>query len=212
MERGEEGYRGDLAVRKARITRLLAAKVRLSPCFAFLPVSTGASRYVWLQDNSAEAISVALDRMNHAAFRPIKSTRQRIENERAHANAIRERQTKLQKIEVLAHERAKFEISHIPKHVEFRVRAPSFLYPTIQDAIAACPRDQPSAVIVPEGTHFVEGAVVLDRPVTIFGAKGSNAILCVRPPTPRLQPAAVAEVRCYVVHLKRMPSTQWHQC
>lgn len=81
----------------------------------------------------------------------------------------------------------RYEVSHIPKEVEVRVRAPSFLYPTIQDAVAACPRDRPSAVIVPDGCHNVEGVVVLDRPVVLYGARGSDAVLCVRAPRPRIR-------------------------
>ena len=71
-----------------------------------------------LQDTGIRDISVAADTFEHKPFRPIKSTRQRIENQRAHDAALKERHERLKEIEELARKRAKFEVSHIPSDVE----------------------------------------------------------------------------------------------
>ena len=38
---------------------------------------------------------------------------------------------------------------------------------------------------MPEGVHKVDGVVILDRPVVVYGARGSRAVLCVKRPPPR---------------------------
>lgn len=61
-----------------------------------------------MQARSLEHIAVAVDTMTHAPFRPIKSTRHRVENQRAHAAAVQARQQRLEEIERLARDRSKY--------------------------------------------------------------------------------------------------------
>ena len=111
LQRGEEGYLGDLAVQRSRLTNLLL-----------------------VQSAAAKLVVAPADGQSYKPHRLPKSTRQRIAQQRQHSQVVQTRQTQLQEIERLAKERSKFEKSHIPNEVKVRIRAPSFLYPTLQDA------------------------------------------------------------------------------